>query len=43
MFGKGGNFFGLRGTQLQIAVGVVAGTDFLLFGYVTASRLNVAW
>lgn len=33
MFGKGGNYFGLRGTALQIAVGVIAGTDFLLFGY----------
>jgi hypothetical protein len=27
------NYFGLRGTRLQIAVGVLAGLDFLLFGY----------
>lgn len=34
MFGKGSNnYFGLRGTKLQIAVGVLAGLDFLLFGY----------
>ena len=35
MFGRSGkhNYFGLRGTQLQIAVGVLAGLDFLLFGY----------
>lgn len=24
---------GLNGTQLQIAIGVLAGMDFLLFGY----------
>lgn len=29
----GKRFFGLQGTQLQIAVGVIAGMDFLLFGY----------
>lgn len=28
-----GNYFGLRGVQLQIAVGCLAGLDFLLFGY----------
>ncbi len=35
MFGRSGkhNYFGLRGTQLQVAVGVLAGLDFLLFGY----------
>lgn len=33
MFGKSGNFLGLRGLKLQIAVGVIAGIDFLLFGY----------
>lgn len=35
MFGRSGkhNYFGLRGTKLQIAVGVLAGLDFLLFGY----------
>lgn len=26
-------FLGLQGTQLQIAVGFLAGMDFLLFGY----------
>lgn len=33
MFGKSGNYLGLRGVRLQIAVGVIAGIDFLLFGY----------
>ncbi|CZR66975.1 probable MFS monosaccharide transporter [Phialocephala subalpina] len=33
MFGKSGKFLGLRGVKLQIAVGVIAGMDFLLFGY----------
>ena len=35
MFGGSGkhNYFGLRGTRLQIAVGALAGLDFLLFGY----------
>jgi hypothetical protein len=28
-----GKFYGLRGTQLNIAIAVVAGTDFALFGY----------
>lgn len=31
MFGK--RYFGLRGTRLNVAVGVLAGLDFLLFGY----------
>lgn len=37
-------FLGLRGTKLQIAVGVIAGLDFLLFGYdqgVTGGLLNL--
>ena len=41
MFGK---FLGLRGTKLQIAIGVIAGMDFLLFGYdqgVTGGLLNL--
>ena len=41
MFGK---FLGLRGTKLQVAVGVIAGMDFLLFGYdqgVTGGLLNL--
>ncbi|KAK3673630.1 hypothetical protein LTR78_006535 [Recurvomyces mirabilis] len=28
-----GNFYGLRGTRLNIAIAVIAGTDFALFGY----------
>jgi hypothetical protein len=31
MFGK--KFYGLTGTGLNIAIAVVAGTDFALFGY----------
>lgn len=44
MFGGSGDFFGLRGTKLQIAVGAIAGIDFLLFGYdqgVTGSLLTL--
>lgn len=35
MFGKSAvrRYYGLQGVQLQIAVGVIAGLDFLLFGY----------
>ncbi|KAJ5052355.1 uncharacterized protein L3040_002106 [Drepanopeziza brunnea f. sp. 'multigermtubi'] len=33
MFGSSEKFFGLKGANLQIAVGVIAGIDFLLFGY----------
>lgn len=29
----GGRYFGLEGTKLNIAIGVIAGIDFLLFGY----------
>lgn len=29
----GRKYLGLQGTQLQVAVGVIAGMDFLLFGY----------
>lgn len=32
MFGKG-RYFGLVGTKLNVAIGVLAGLDFLLFGY----------
>lgn len=42
MFGR--KFLGLRGTKLQIAVGVIAGLDFLLFGYdqgVTGGLLTI--
>ena len=27
------NFYGLRGTRLNVAIAVIAGTDFALFGY----------
>jgi len=30
-----GRFYGLRGTKLNVAIAVVAGTDFALFGYGT--------
>lgn len=35
MFGKGGKktYLGLVGTKLNVAIGVIAGIDFLLFGY----------
>lgn len=29
----GGSYIGLRGSHLQVAIGVIAGMDFLLFGY----------
>jgi hypothetical protein len=32
MFG-GKKYYGLTGTKLNIAIAVVAGTDFALFGY----------
>lgn len=32
MFG-GNNFYGLRGTRLNVAIALIAGTDFALFGY----------
>lgn len=32
MFGKG-QYFGLTGTRLNVAIGVLAGLDFMLFGY----------
>lgn len=44
MFGKSGSYLGLRGTRLQVAVGIIAGMDFLLFGYdqgVTGSLLTL--
>jgi len=40
----GGQYLGLRGNALQIAIGVIAGMDFLLFGYdqgVTGGLLNL--
>lgn len=44
MFGKSGKYLGYRGTKLQVAVGIIAGMDFLLFGYdqgVTGSLLTL--
>ena len=32
MFGKA-RYFGLKGLKLNVAVGALAGLDFLLFGY----------
>lgn len=29
----GSKYLGLRGTKLNVAIGIIAGTDFLLFGY----------
>ena len=40
----GGQYLGLRGHALQVAIGVIAGMDFLLFGYdqgVTGGLLNL--
>lgn len=40
----GGQYLGLRGNALQIAIGLIAGMDFLLFGYdqgVTGGLLNL--
>lgn len=28
-----GKFYGLRGTKLNLAIAIVAGCDFALFGY----------
>ena len=33
MFGRGKKYYGLRGFQLNVAIAVIAGTDFALFGY----------
>lgn len=33
-------FFGLRGHSLNWAIGLIAGCDFLLFGYGTYTHLN---
>ncbi len=43
MYGKS-KFLGLRGTRLNIVIGLIAGLDFLLFGYdqgVTGGLLNL--
>ena len=32
-------FYGLRGTKLNIAIAIVAGTDFALFGYGKYTRI----
>lgn len=36
MFGK--KYYGLKGLSLNVAVGVIAGLDFLLFGYDQGKR-----
>lgn len=44
MFGK--KYYGLTGTNLNIAVGIIAGLDFLLFGYDQGnhySNISLAW
>lgn len=28
-----GRYLGLKGTRLNVAIGIIAGLDFLLFGY----------
>lgn len=33
-------FFGLRGKALNYAIGIIAGCDFLLFGYGTFQRTS---
>jgi hypothetical protein len=33
-------FYGLTGTKLNVAIAVIAGTDFALFGYGTLTDLN---
>lgn len=35
-----GKFYGLKGTQLNIAIAVVAGVDFALFGYDQVRRAD---
>lgn len=39
MFG-GKKYYGLVGTKLNVAVGVIAGLDFLLFGYDQGKRCS---
>ena len=34
-----GKFYGLKGTKLNIAIAVIAGTDFALFGYGKRMRM----
>lgn len=38
---KKSKFYGLRGTRLNVAVAVIAGTDFALFGYDQVSSSTV--
>ncbi len=35
----GRKFYGLTGVKLNIAIAIVAGTDFMLFGYGKSSSL----
>jgi hypothetical protein len=34
-------FYGLRGQRLALAVGIIAGVDFFLFGYDQASASSI--
>ena len=36
----GKKFYGLTGTKLNVAIAVIAGTDFALFGYGKDTRRN---
>jgi hypothetical protein len=40
MFGRSKNFYGLRGFKLNVAIAVIAGTDFALFGYDQVGQLE---
>jgi hypothetical protein len=39
----GKRYYGLTGTKLNVAVGVIAGLDFLLFGYDQGKRRQYNW
>jgi hypothetical protein len=41
MVGK--RYYGLTGTKLNVAVGVIAGLDFLLFGYDQGMQRPYSW
>lgn len=40
MFGK--KYYGLTGFKLNVAIGVIAGLDFLLFGYDQGESLSLS-
>lgn len=39
----GKRYYGLTGTKLNVAVGVIAGLDFLLFGYDQGRQRPYDW